>query len=100
MDHGEQAEEAEKLRQRGLKALREPLGKWSGWRLVMQCPSPSCPRPREIPITDLIETLGNAATVGMVVRRLVCGKCRLAPNWVTLAHHVARYPLLGDRPVD
>jgi hypothetical protein len=97
-DRDVKAAEAERRRKRGQEALREPLGKWDGWRIIAQCPSPSCPRPREIPISDLADELGNAVIVGSVVRRLVCGKCRLPPNWVTLAHHVARYPLLGDRP--
>jgi hypothetical protein len=79
-DQDARAAGAERQRLRGRQALREPLGKWSGWRIIAQCPSPLCPRPREIPIEDLVETMGNAATIGSVVRRLVCGKCRARPN--------------------
>jgi hypothetical protein len=53
MECDEKDEETERLRLRGQKALREPLGKWSGRRLVMQCPR--CPRRREIVIEDLAE---------------------------------------------
>jgi hypothetical protein len=95
-DRDVRAAEAKSRRLRGLEALREPLGKWSGWRLAMICDG--CPGMREIQVQDLAEERGNAVTLGVIVDRLVCGKCRTKPSYVGLHHHVARVPLRGSRP--